>query len=120
MDNLKRIFKVKIIRTMHRRTYFLKKILSRIRSRRFKEGDIIYVPTELYVGHARDDFHGGRATVNKVGKDFGSWWYIEVKENPGSCYSVDYILKNQKKWRKEYGDAVAHPVPDFSPEFNED
>ncbi len=98
---------------------FFKKILRQRRCRRFKEGDIIYVPTELFVGHARDDFHGGRATINKIGKD-RSWAYAEVKENPGACYSLDYLLENQKKWRKEYGDTVAHPVPDFSPEFNED
>ncbi|MDA8154949.1 MAG: hypothetical protein M0Z52_00625 [Actinomycetota bacterium] len=84
-----------------------------------KEGDIIYVPTELYVGHARDDFHGGRATVNKIGK-LGSMDWVEVKENPGTCYFLSYLLENQEKWMEEFGNTVAHPVPDFSPEFNKD
>ena len=100
---------------------FLRTLKNRRLPKVLKKGDIIYVPTELYVGHARDDFHGGRATIREIGRDEAlSWDYIVAEENPGSCYGLSYLLENQEKWRKEFGKTKAHPVPDYSPEFNED
>ncbi len=117
LDNL--VYKAKKNRAKFRAAFF-KSVFGRLLLRRFKVGDIIYVPGESYVGHARDDIHGGRATISKIGRDLGFWDYAEVKEIPGERYSLSYLWENQRKWRRQYGDAVAHPAPDFSPKFNKD
>ncbi|HEX4605603.1 MAG TPA: hypothetical protein VH724_16495, partial [Candidatus Angelobacter sp.] len=33
------------------------------------QGDVIYIGTELYLGHGRDDFRGGLAEVSEVRPD---------------------------------------------------
>jgi hypothetical protein len=34
-----------------------------------RKGDVIYIGTELYLGHGRDDFRGGLAEVSEVRQD---------------------------------------------------
>jgi hypothetical protein len=71
--------------------------------RNCNQGDIIYIGTELYLGHGRDDFRGGLAEVSEVRPDIskgqptpscascsrwtrsttGSYW-LQSKRNSGS------------------------------------
>lgn len=89
-----------------------------------KPGSKIYVPTSLYLGHGMDDFMGGVATVVEVKgdkhlpKDHHNYYMVTVKERPDTGYNLRYLLENQDKWKKEYGELIAHPDPDDRPEFN--
>jgi len=88
--------------------------LSEITKEKLTIGRNIYVPTSLYLSHGVDDFYGGIATISSVKDGF-----IEIQEDLGTGYSMDYILENQCKWKKEYKNSKAKPCPDYSPEFNE-
>lgn len=89
-----------------------------------KKGDKIYVPTSLYLSHGRDDFQGGTATVEYVDKDMNCGkvaHIIGVKERPDTGYYWENWLRdNQEKWKKEYGDQIAHADPDLDPRMNMD
>jgi hypothetical protein len=80
----------------------------------------IYLPTSLYIGHGRDDFQGGIATINKIEtsndlpKDHFNYTMVGVKERPGFMTNWLYILENQKEWAKEYKGQIAHPDPDYN------
>jgi len=80
-----------------------------------KPGDVIYVDTDLYVRHGVDDFRGGRATVIAV---TDAW--IEVEQNPGTRYNWALLAPKQDALREKFGDAWAHPDPDYRAEFNDD
>lgn len=88
-----------------------------------KEGDLLYVLTELYLSHGVDDFLGGLATVASVkeGKSGGrTVHYIEVKERPGHQYNwEDYLAEDQDRLRAEHGSTCACRDPDFRSQFNE-
>lgn len=89
-----------------------------------KIGDKIYVPTSLYLGHGMDDFEGGIATIsgivesNSLPKDHSNYYMVRIEERPGAKYNLRYLLENQEKWKKRYGEEIAHPDPDDRPEFN--
>lgn len=87
-----------------------------------KPGDVIYVDTELYLSHGVDDFRGGKATVSQVKDEtLGGLGgpFVEVAENPGSFYNWEYLAEKQAELAAKFGDARAHPIPDYRPEFNE-
>jgi signal peptidase II len=87
-----------------------------------KPGDVIYVDTELYLSHGVDDFRGGKATVSQVKDEMlggRAVPFVEVAENPGSFYNWEYLAEKQPALAAEFGDARAHPIPDYRPEFNE-
>ena len=87
-----------------------------------RPGDVVYLPTSLYLSHGRDDFQGGRCTVSEVkpGVSGGNpAVYIGVRERPGHSYNWTFLAPEQERLREEYGDAPGRPDPDYRPEFNE-
>ena len=85
-------------------------------------GDVIYVDTELYLSHGRDDFRGGLGEITEVraeiirGKPVP---FVRVAQQPDTLHNWIYLAPMQKKLRAEFGARWAHPDPDFRPEFNE-
>ena len=85
-------------------------------------GDVIYVDTELYISHGRDDFRGGLGEITEVvidkigGKPVA---FVRVAQEPDTLHSWPYLAPMQKKLRAEFRKNWAHPDPDFRPEFNE-
>jgi len=85
-------------------------------------GDVIYVPTDLYLTHGVDDFHGGRAQVVEVKDEISAGLkqpFVRVKENPDTLYNWTYLGRQQEELKKKFGDQKAHLDPDNRPEFNE-
>lgn len=72
-----------------------------------KVGDIIYVPTQMYIDRGEDDVQGGRARVTKVKGTF-----VTTREHPGNSYNWECLVHEQEKLEKEYGMMWAHPDPD--------
>lgn len=85
-----------------------------------KVGDIIYVPSSLYLSHGRDDFIGGRAVISKVSKWNSGDIYISVEARPGTEYRWESLNEEQEKLKKQYKNTIAHPDPDYNTEFNDD
>ena len=89
-----------------------------------KVGDVIYVPTSLYVYRGNDDFAGGKATINKVEfskhlpVDHYNYTMIGIEERPDTMYNWLPLVEKQKELKKMYADQIAHPDPDDRPEFN--
>jgi hypothetical protein len=84
-------------------------------------GDVIYIETELYLGHGVDDFRGGLAEVSKLqeGKSKGRpVLYIRVVQQPDTLHNWHYLAAEQTKLRAGHGKRWAHPDPDHRPEFN--
>jgi len=87
-----------------------------------KVGDVIYVPTDLYLSHGVDDFHGGKAEVIEVRQETSAGLkkpFVRVRENPGTLYNWIHLSRQQEELKKKLGDQKAHPDPDYRPEFNE-
>jgi len=90
-----------------------------------KVGQKIYVPSSFYVYRGEDDFEGGIATISSIEydkhlpKDHFNHIMISIEERFNVGYNWNYLLENQKKWAKEYKNKIAHPDPDYSPEFND-
>jgi hypothetical protein len=87
-------------------------------------GEDIYVPSQLYMSHGRDDFEGGLCRVAQVKGDLdgeyqssGRAW-IEVEERPGHWFNWDVLGPEQDKLRRQYGSQRGHPDPDDRWEFN--
>lgn len=43
---------------------------------------------------------------------------IGVDENEGTLYNYKDLMKNQDKYKKQFGKQKAHPDPDYREEFN--
>ncbi len=87
-----------------------------------RQGDVIYIGTELYLGHGRDDFRGGLAEVSEVqeGKSKGQpVLYIRVVQQPDTLHNWRYLAAEQKKLRAGHGKDWAHADPDYRAEFND-
>src|SRR5262245_31425788 len=87
-----------------------------------RQGDVIYVETELYLSHGRDDFRGGLAEVIRVRQERSGGKptpFICVAQQPGTWHNWRYLAAEQKKLLGEFGSMWAHPDPDDRPEFNE-
>lgn len=91
-----------------------------------KVGQKIYVPSSLYVYRGEDDFAGGIATISKVevdkfghGPDNPNYCFVSIAEHPGHGYNWFLLEKEQEKLKEMYGDEIAHPDPDYRPEFND-
>lgn len=89
-------------------------------------GQKIYVPTSLYVYRGEDDFAGGLATIKEIVKanflpvDHYNYLSVVILERPGTSYNWRPLLERQEELKKMFGDEIAHPDPDNSPEFNDD
>jgi len=83
-------------------------------------GEMIYIPTQLYISHGEDDVTGGLATINKIKvsdylpKGHHNSIMVGVKEVKGTLYGWSYLLEHQEKWSEEYKGKVAHPDPDYN------
>lgn len=88
-----------------------------------RQGDVIYIDTELYLWHGRDDFQGGLAEVIGVRQDLfaaKATPFVCVAQQPDSWHNWKLLAPGQKKLRTKFGKNWAHPDPDHRPEFNED
>ena len=86
-------------------------------------GDVVYVDTELYVRHGRDDFRGGLAEVTEVRPDISKGKptpFIRVAQEPDTLHNWKILAADQKKLRAEFGKSWSRPDPDNRAEFNED
>jgi hypothetical protein len=87
-----------------------------------RKGDVIYIETELYLGHGRDDFRGGLAEVSEfleqksAGKPTP---FVRVVQQADTLHNWKLLAAEQKKLRQEHGTSWAHPDPDHRPEFND-
>jgi hypothetical protein len=80
-------------------------------------GDVVYVDTDLYVHHGRDDFRGGKGTVCAVRAEPGVW--IEIEQNPGMQYNWKLLEEQQENLKGKFGEQWAHADPDLRAEFND-
>ena len=86
------------------------------------KGDVIYVETELYLGHGRDDFRGGLAEVSEVRQDISKGQptpFVRVVQQLDTLHNWKLLASEQKELRQRHGKDWAHPDPDHRPEFNE-
>jgi len=87
-----------------------------------RKGDVIYIDTELYVSHGRDDFRGGLGEVIEFGSDISAGKptpFVRVAQQRDTWHNWRELAGMQKKLRAEFGKSWAHPDPDDRPEFNE-
>jgi hypothetical protein len=87
-----------------------------------QSGDVIYIGTELYLGHGRDDFRGGLAEVTEVRQEKSKGQptpFIRVAQEPDTLHNWKILALEQKKLRAEFGKSWAHPDPDNRAEFND-
>jgi hypothetical protein len=85
-------------------------------------GDVVYVNTELYLSHGRDDFRGGLAEVTEFAIGISAAKpapFIVVAQQPDTQHNWKLLAAEQKKLRAEFGRTWARPDPDHRPEFNE-
>ena len=110
-----------------------------------RKGDAIYVDTELYVHHGRDDFRGGLAEVISTRSGIGgrpsafgtgrlqAWLanrrkfkaaheipFVCVAQEPDTWHNWQILAAVQNKLRAEFGKSWSHPDPDYRREFNDD
>lgn len=88
-----------------------------------RNGDVVYVDTELYISHGHDDFRGGLAEVTEVRPDISKGNptpFIRVAQEPDTLHNWKILAADQKKLRAEFGKSWAHADPDNRAEFNED
>jgi len=86
-----------------------------------KIGQIVYVPTSLYISHGRDDFRGGVCTISRITDDTSAGKpvpFVEVEERLGHRYNWQYLSENQKKWKSECGNQKGREDSDFSLKSN--
>jgi hypothetical protein len=87
-----------------------------------RQGDVIYIETELYLSHGRDDFRGGLAEVTGFRSDISAGKptrFVRVAQQADTWHNWQMLAAAQKNLRTEFGTKWAHPDPDHRPEFNE-
>lgn len=85
-------------------------------------GDVIYVETELYLGHGVDDFRGGLAEVSEIRQDISKGQptpFVRVLQQMGTIHNWKLLASEQKELRQRHKKEWAHPDPDHRPEFND-
>lgn len=88
------------------------------------KGEQMYIPNALHVYRERDDFAGGKATIDKIEyndylpKTHINYIMVGFKENPGTLYNWINLVRKQKELAKKFKNQVAHAEPDYSQEFN--
>ena len=85
-------------------------------------GEEIYVPSEFYLSHGRDDIRGGCAVVTKITQEKHGDRVVHgicVEEFPEKTYYWENgLMQEQEKLRRQYGDRRARRDPDERSEFN--
>jgi hypothetical protein len=87
-----------------------------------RAGDVIYIGTELYLGHGRDDFRGGLAEVMDVRQEKSKGQltpFVRVAQQLDTLHNWKLLASEQKEHRQRHGKSWAHPDPDDRPEFND-
>jgi len=87
-----------------------------------RPGDVIYIGTELYLGHGRDDFRGGLAEVREVRQDISKGQptpFVRVVQQMDTIHNWKLLASEQKELRHRHEKSWAHPDPDDRPEFND-
>jgi hypothetical protein len=87
-----------------------------------RKDDVIYVDTELYLWHGRDDFRGGLAQVFECRMDISagkSTPFVRVAQQMDTWHNWRELAGMQRKLRTEFGKSWAYPDPDHRPEFND-
>lgn len=87
-----------------------------------RKGDVIYIGTELYLGHGRDDFRGGLAEVMDVRQEKSKGQltpFVRVVQQADTLHNWNLLASEQKEHRRQHGKSWAHPDPDHRPEFND-
>ena len=87
-----------------------------------RQGDIIYVDTDLYLSHGIDDFRGGLAEVAEFGTQTSAAMptpFVKVVQLMDTWHNWQILAEQQRKLRAKFGKLWAHPDPDYRPEFNE-
>jgi hypothetical protein len=79
-------------------------------------GDVIYVPTNLYIDHGEDDIAGGLAMVTRVdtrmsGGD-NECVFVEIAQTSHSYNWKQFLFPDQEEMMKRYKDEIARPDPD--------
>ncbi len=85
------------------------------------KGDVIYVETELYLGHGVDDWRGGLIEVIDFNMQVSGGKprpYACVLMQTHSWHNWQMLAAKQKELRAECGKRWAHAIPDHRPEFN--
>jgi hypothetical protein len=86
------------------------------------KGDVIYIGTELYLGHGRDDFRGGLAEVSEMRMEKSKGQptpFVRVVQQPDTLHNWKLLASEQKELRQKHGKDWAHPDPDDRLEFND-
>jgi hypothetical protein len=86
------------------------------------KGDVIYIGTELYLGHGRDDFRGGLAEVSEMRMEKSKGQptpFVRVVQQPDTIHNWKLLASEQKELRHKHGKDWAHPDPDDRLEFND-
>ena len=71
-----------------------------------RKGDVIYIGTELYLGHGRDDFRGGLAEVSEVRQDISKGQptpFVRVIQQPDTLHNWRLLASEQKELRQKHG-----------------
>ena len=87
-----------------------------------RKDDVIYVDTELYLSHGRDDFRGGLAQVFEYRMNVSKGRpvpFVRVAQQMDTWHNWRELAQMQKKLRAEFGKNWAHPDPDGRAEFND-
>jgi len=79
----------------------------------YKVGDDIYLPSEYYVGHGADDFHGGLCEIVEIDTRNPAKPMIRVAEQPGlSWTNLAMLIKEQDKLREQFDDQRGYMDPE--------
>lgn len=87
-----------------------------------KVGELIYIPSAIFLGHGRDDRVGGRDYVSgvKLGISAGApAYFVETRSFPGLWHNWEFLSQKQKSLKDRFGQDFAYPDPDLRPEFND-
>lgn len=79
-------------------------------------GDMVYVPTSLYIDHGEDDVEGGLAQVTRVYEGMSGGdphtIFIDVAQHPNGYNWSQFLSKDQAKLMRRFGNQIAYPDPD--------
>jgi alkylated DNA nucleotide flippase Atl1 len=83
---------------------------------------VIYIGTELYLGHGRDDFPRWLAGVSEVREEMSKGQitpFVRVVQQPDTIHNWKLLASEQKDLRQRNGKDWAYPDPDYRAQFND-